>query len=731
MPYYIDLECSACHSKFKIDAANYANKKISFSCKNCGNKISYFVPPAIQGLSAPKAEISTKKVKKVKEENKKEKNENLNTVKSASSMTTDKLKLKLPSLFKRKNEVDQQVEKPAETPDMGYVINPPVSKIAAESKKQSHQTTRKIPSESGVKNVEKEARPFPVTGPSEERILTQNGSRKPLDFLPRDAGKALPSEAESADFQPVKPRMNVRVSATKPALNNDREKSMVHVPKPGMPFIAQLSTPSFYKAGSARRKDYSFIVTEISRFRTALGRTGMPDPLSTYEMADVSANDQDFTEPEFTLVNESATATPFVIERQPEFPGPPTPPLVYTQPTSAEIEEEAIEFERNIQDEIKHGLPPRIEEEDREMEFVTPISPKESPAAVKPSIPTNNSKIYIPLSRDINPDPERSSGVAGRGSAVAAINNLGNENLITPEIEVIEDSYTSGVPPAPGQPGFQMKIPQIRTPFVGYEQRPLTDSRTLPLNGVGVAPQPYPVGGQQGFSAPVAIPSYTPLQQPYQQTPSIPQYMGQERDMSQKPQTPFYNQQPGVVPQQPFAAPHQAGEETPPPPFLRENAPYQNIETLNQPQSYERPERLENAEVPPYMQHQTATQRIPVYPQGQGNVQQGGINSFPPMNVNTMPAQTSGQSYAPQPDFQGFGAPQTSQQAGMQQSKPMPAVPSAPVQQPQGPFAQIPPEPIPPPSVTSPPPTGTQKKPAIIDEDEEEQFGPSNFGLDF
>lgn len=606
MPYYIDIECNACHSKFKIDAANYANKKISFICKNCGNKISYFVPPGIDGLYAPKAEISTQKVKKVKEENKKGKNENLNPVKSASSVTTDKLKLKLPSLFKRKADTDQIDEEPAQTSGKEFTIDPLVSKIAAESKKQSHQTTRKIPSENEVKNVEKEARPFPVIGPSEERFLTQNGSGKPLDFLSRDAGKALPSEAESADFQPVKPRMNVRASATNPELNNASEKSMVHVPKPGMPFIAQLSTPSFYKAGSARRKDYSFIVTEISRFRTALGRTGISDPLSTNKMADVNANDQDFSEPEFTPVNESAAVTPFVIEKQPESSLPPTPPLVYTQPTSADIEKEAIEFERNIRDEIKYSLPPRVEEEDREMEFIIPISPYESPAAVKPSISTNNSKIYIPLSRDINPDPERSSGVAGSGSASAAINNPENDDLITPEIDVIEDSYTSGVPPAPGQPGFQMEIPQIPTPFAGYEQRPFTDSRALPLNGVVVAPQPYPVEDQQGFSAPAVIPSYPPLQQPYQQTPPpIPHFMGQEREVAPQPQVPFYD--------------------------LR------------------------------------------------------------------------------------------------------PAVPSAPsVPQPQGPFAQMPPAPpIPPPSVTSPPPTGTQKKPAIIDEDEEEQFGPSNFGLDF
>ena len=692
MPYYIDLECSACHSKSKIDAANYANKKISFSCKNCGNKISYFVPPAIQGLSAPKAEISTKKIKKVKEDNKKEKNENLNPVKSASSMTTDKLKLKLPSLFKRKNEADQHEEKTAITPGMRNRINPPVSKIAPVQQKQSLITERNMIPESGVRIVANGAMPFPVVGPSkEEKIIAQNNIKKPLDFLPPDAGKDLQSDEEPADFQPINPKMYAGAPAVRPDSINTGEKSLVHVPKPGMPFIAQLSTPSFYKAGSARRKDYSYIVAEISRFRTTVGRMGVPDPLATYKMAAAGANDQDFTEPEFPSVSEPAPYVAFVVEKQPEFRLPPTLPLVHTQPTSAEIEEEAIEFERNIQYEIKQGLPPGVEEEDREMEFAVPIPPKETLAAMKPPFPANDSKIFIPLGLNINPVSERSSGVAGRGDAAAIINNLDNKNLITPEIEVIEDSYTSGVQPAPGQPGFQMKIPQMPAPFAGYEQRPLTDSRTLPLNGVEVAPQPYPVGGRQGFSAPAAIPSYTPLQQS------------------------------GVFPQQPFSAP----------PFLRENAPYQNTETLNQPQSYEQPERLESAEVPPYLQHQTATQRIPVYPQGQGNIQQGGINSFPPVNVNSIPAQTSGQSYPPQPDFQGFGTPRTGQQAGMQQSKPMPAVPSALAQQPQGPFAQIPPEPIPPPSVTSPPPTGTQKKPAIIDEDEEEQFGPSNFGLDF
>lgn len=727
MPYYIDIECTACLSKFKIDAANYANKKISFSCKKCGNKISYFVPPGIDGISAPKAEISTKKIKKVKEEIKKDKNENLNPVKSASALTTGKLKLS--SLFKRKADTDKTEKKPTQTSGKEFTIDPPVSKIAAESKKQSSQTARMIPSERGFKNVEKEARPFPVIGPFEERILTQDGSRKPLDFLPPDSGKALPSESESTDFQQLKPRKNATASAVKPVLSKDIEKSMVHVPKPGMPFIAQLSTPSFYKAGSARRKDYSFVVTEISRFRTALGRPGMPDPLSIYKIADVSANDQDFTKPEFAPVSESTATTPFVVDRQHEFPVPSTPPLANTQPTSAEIEEEAIEFERNIQDEIKHSLPPMIGEEDREMGFVTPISIKESPAAMKPSIPTNNSKIYIPLSKDIHPDPERLSGVAGRGSAGAAINNLENENLTTPEIGVIEDSSSSDIPPAPGQPGFQMGIPQMPMPFADYGQKPLTNSKTLPLNGVGVAPQSYPGGDQQGFSAPAAIPSYSPLQQPYQQTPPIQPFMEQEREVAQQPQVPFYDLRP-AVPQQPPSVQYQTGEESPAPPFLRENAPYQSVETLQQPQPYEQPGKPENIELPPYMQHQTATKRIPRYQQG--NVQQDDHDSFSQRNVNAIPIQPTGQSDVSQPSFQRFGdIASVNQQAGIP-VQPLPAVPSAPsVRQPQGPFAQMPPEPIPPPSVTSPPPTGIQKKPANIDEDDEEQFGPSNFGLDF
>jgi hypothetical protein len=205
--------------------------------------------------------------------------------------------------------------------------------------------------------------------------------------------------------------------------------------------------------------------------------------------------------------------------------------------------------------------------------------------------------------------------------------------------------------------------------------------------------------------------------------------MGQEQDVAQQPQAPFYDLRP-AVPQQPPSVPYQTGEESPAPPFLRENTPYQSAETLQQPQPYERLGKPENIEVPPYMQHQTATQRIPRYQQS--NVQQDNHDLFSQKNVNATPTQTTEQSDVSQPSFQRFNSiPSVNQQAEIP-VQPPPAVPSAPsAPQAQGPFAQMPPEPIPPPSVTSPPPTGAQKKPAIIDEDEEEQFGPSNFGLDF
>jgi hypothetical protein len=209
--------------------------------------------------------------------------------------------------------------------------------------------------------------------------------------------------------------------------------------------------------------------------------------------------------------------------------------------------------------------------------------------------------------------------------------------------------------------------------------------------------------------------------------------MEQERDVAQQTQAPFYDLR-LAVPQQPPSVQYQTGEGLPSPPFLRENVPNQTSEAIQQPISYEQPERLENQEVPPYMQHETATQRFPKYQQGQGNVQQEGINSLPHMNVNVLPAQTSGQSYVPppQPDFPGFSTPGTNQQSGIQQSRPVPIVNSPPsVPMSQGTFSQIPPEPVPPPSVTSPPPAVTLKKPVVNDEDEEDQFGPSNFGLDF
>lgn len=689
MPYFIDIKCSTCQSNFRIDAENYINKKISFNCKNCGNKVSYFVPPGIQGLSAPKAEIATKKVKKVKEELPKPKKEKQpETVENDSASVTDKLKIKLPSLFKRKREEDEQLQKPAESvmaaptnqpvipPAQTPQYQPPVAEPAQNF--NASLSAGRIDNRIDIPNI-------PAVG--QNRDVTNTAGVPEIPSLTDKINRQYNDQQE-----PIRKPVMDKQSKT-PGAGLDQaflgDKSLVYIPKPGMPFIAQLSTPTFYKAGSAKRKDYSFIVAELSRFRTTVGRVGTSNPLSVYKtsipepvseeqfeepvheeklMEPEPVIEERFAEPEPIPLEDTIASlpdAPFAVKKQPEppihIPQIPVSETMPQLPSRADIEREEMEFQRSIKEEQQKGYQQQVDNEPAKMEYAVPVSQPSAPE--KPKADKKDSKIFLPLNLGSINTSERPAVLDIKEMEVSI--ETDDEEIITPEFEVVEDSHSGvGLPSASSPPLYQNMTPQA-------------------------AP----------FTPPPSV--------------SAPQFAPQ--------------QQPDFIPQQPFP---QAGAQPSMPPFMRENPQPLTPDFSNQQQPFE---------IPPDLQQQTATQRMPAYIPGQANNPQGGISPFPAANGNGFQPQPFNQvpDIQPSQNIHIFSKPVMNNQS-VNTPNPIPQVPSsipqpqAPVTQPPVPGFQNPPQPVPPPSVASPKPvTGGQKKPAVLDEDEEEQFGPSNFGLDF
>jgi len=171
-----------------------------------------------------------------------------------------------PASFNIPGQNEQDIEMPR--------ANEPVTeKIAPYSEETSQDTP--------------ESSPFNVP-----TSLTYDSSSLEVDLLEKQQRSVM----EDADIEkpsiPVPKPMEIPTVTPTPDTTNivesteDRDatdSSMVHLPKPGMPFIASFTTPNFYRAGITKRKDYSFIVAELAKFGSSIGITPSAESIQTKE----------------------------------------------------------------------------------------------------------------------------------------------------------------------------------------------------------------------------------------------------------------------------------------------------------------------------------------------------------------------------------------------------------------------------------------------------------------
>lgn len=718
MPYFIDIECSNCHQRFKIDGANYANKKISFGCKNCGNKISYFVPPGYDGLSAPKSEISTTKVKKVKEPKKKEFKPDLMPSVGTDPLDTEGLKLKLPSIFRKRTD-DKQTSAIADKQD----INIPRAKMASreqampQNKKPEYKVTEIQSKLASPKSSEQQ-----VTG-SRQNIRTKDLREpvKEMQLSPKVANFEATGEAEIPEFLQNRAKISDQRSAAQISLNSDIDKSMVHIPKPGMPFIAQISTPSFYKAGSYKRKDYSFIITELSKFRNIFSKQVKPESVSAYQAAISSPIENDIPEEDsLSQVEEGgqiSIVSPIVepIEdlplQQPEIFIPPFIPEPKHQPINIAgnqaTEQPAVQKPVQIIPELN----------------LSPISEfkEEIPSEMKSPV-RESEKIFIPLQVNQQKETTNYSSIPIESVIPAIEISTEDESWSVSEVEIIEDNqFTSVMQPAPSIP----VIPDERTKIeIGNFPSPATgaayhkdSAAVLDSSQEGTAtvvmPRPMPQQSQSNTQRVIESPvssGFDPNAMNIPQTPMFHPIQPQQVN----PPIPVFN--PNVNPQSP--------------PAMQTGVPSQVPVPFSQPQPYGMPQGFTGQNIPVIQPEQAVTQRMPSYPNIQ-NPQRPAVMPQTPFQQPTFQEPASMPHFQPQTNIP---APPSIRPDQIRPQQYQPAQPSRPVTAneifPNAQKQAEPARPVPPPSVTSPVITGSVKKPKI-EEDEEEQFGPSNFGLDF
>lgn len=693
MPFYIDIECPKCQKKFKIDGSAYANKKISFSCKNCGNKISHFVPPGIDGLYAPKSEIATSKVKKVKETAIKEPKINLPAENVKDTHNSDGLKLKMPSLFKKKaaepqNENAILNETPISGMDQTNLPPMPAGDVVLSS----------FDAKNGLPQTEMPLKP---DRQKKSQIQPKKSTSDNLYLSAKVAEFETPEGSAEPDFLLSRQKNAKPLQSGK--IENDQEssRSMMHIPKPGMPFIAQISTPSFYKAGSSKRKDYSFIITELSKFRHNIGRPSVQDSLASYRKAAMIVEEEkDYTEQDFTAIKEERIQVESVPSAEVAYTAAPAaqqPVLPQVEPVMEVIEEPVMDMQSSPINEEGFQQQPAMQETaasaiqhpdlTQETPFIHQTIQKEPEEAT----------FFIPLGTKSSGigtvDKNQDSGKAAPGRMI----DLENLNSL-PVVEVVEDNFTSVMQPAsteqripiPADFTAQGQEQGFRIPPAPQAAESAPQIEQTPAINPPFAMPAHITNNQAGFIQPQqVIQPQVQFNQPLNQPPvnQHTQYQAPIAAPFQKQQPQFYQPQYGT-------------------PQINPNVTYPE----------QAPELMATVKMPPYRPQPAAAPGIPQNPPVpmQPQIPFQGL----PGNINPLPQPFNAAAY-PQMNQPGAYIPAVQPQSAVppQGNIPAPVIPA-------------PPEPIPPPSVTAPMQASTLKKPAVED-DEEEEFGPSNFGLDF
>jgi hypothetical protein len=363
-------------------------------------------------------------------------------------------------------------------------------------------------------------------------------------------------------------------------------------------------------------------------------------------------------------------------------------------------------------------------------------------------------KIYIPINLNQSPEQELKSQFQAKPIGLNLQINPESENLTVPEVEIIDDEFTSVMQPAQSKPSSIFEKPQNGVTNIST---PSTSAAFL-QNGPGVIhksqeripsliiPQPHQIQSQANFHKNTQIPEFNGQEGNIIPPPSIPLYSTEPPPQMNPPIPAFYPSDNAVIPNS-----------------AQTNIPFQVQIPFNQQQPYDKPQGYPNQGAPILEQEQTVTQRMPhvqqvvsperpsINPPGVINpmfiqeqtvtqrmppFQQGVPSYRPPVNPSGTIIPEFPQGATPsQPPFQQqvniTGSTSSYQPSPMRPFQPQPVAPVIPVNvNEMSPIVQNSPEPVPPPSVTSPKIAGSVKKP-IIDEDEDEQFGPSNFGLDF
>ncbi len=299
MSQMYEIECKKCEKRYKIDVSKYIKKTIKFSCKNCGNQISQYIPDPAEELknqiekpdkNALVDVLMPSKDKKKKDKKpgllsklqKKDKSENPEESSDAQDAQSS------PAQQEQSSTASQRLGT-GEFDTITGEISPPAQTPAADP--YGATVVQQAPDPSAI--VEP---PHPGTG---EFDIPQDGSKSD-DSLPETpmqdqafsepqhgTEQTIPEPAQSAPAEPVRQppptETIIRPSLTsKPQeidLGEDempvqmvtRSSAMIHIPKPGMPFVSSFHTPAAYKAGSTKRKDYSFVVSELAKIREDMG----------------------------------------------------------------------------------------------------------------------------------------------------------------------------------------------------------------------------------------------------------------------------------------------------------------------------------------------------------------------------------------------------------------------------------------------------------------------------
>jgi len=251
MSNFIEISCVNCQKRYRVDKTNYLNKFISFKCNACDHQIKHFVPPDDHH------EEVVQPIPQYEEEN-----QLVNVL--LGGKAKQKKQKSVKSIFK---DIALKTKEKISDNASGVASADPVLRQQVED--EASKLPKKLDEMPEAPNVSQQ----PIKNQTSTSI-SQEAIQPAIPEISPQIGQ-IPGAPSKVDMPaahyspPAEVVEQVPKNTVTPVAQNNQ--AIMHIPKPGMPFISTFATPGFYKAGSTRRKDFSFIISELANIRQDMG----------------------------------------------------------------------------------------------------------------------------------------------------------------------------------------------------------------------------------------------------------------------------------------------------------------------------------------------------------------------------------------------------------------------------------------------------------------------------